>query len=222
MSGVENQGIDKDHISNEMGNIITETLTKHLMGRIFDEDKVKKWGNIIIDEIHKELSNKYPEYGYCTFFYISDKTGFVSNFDTVYFIETDIKITISYHTDGFQSEIRMIATKIHGQINNFLNIAKDKELSSSIEQKLSDHLEGRTYDYELFNKLLDIICDDINNILLANGPKCCSMHVGYISKHPEKDIYFYYKFFNLKLYPILFNYKNDSFTCRIYLFLINN
>ena len=222
MSGVENQGIDKDHISNEMGNIITETLTKHLMGRIFDEDKVKKWGNIIIDEIHKELSNKYPEYGYCTFFYISDKTGFVSNFDTVYFIETDIKITISYHTDGFQSEIRMIATKIHGQINNFLNIAKDKELSSSIEQKLSDHLEGRTFNFELFQKVIENICEDINKILLARDNKPCSMHVGYINKRPTKGIYFYYKFFNLKLYPILFYYEKKSFTCRIYLFLINN
>ena len=221
MSGVENQGIDKDHISNEMGNIITETLTKHLMGRIFDKDKVKKWGNIIIDEIHKELSNKYPEYGYIIFFYISEITGYAANYQHIYYPETDIKLYEEYDTNSFYSEIRMIATKIHGQRNNFLNIAKDKELSSEINQKLSEHLEGRTYNPDLFPKLLVNICEDIADILLARHIPC-SQHVVYIHERPTKGIYFYYKFFNLKLYPLFFYYEAYSFYCRIYLFLINN
>ena len=116
----------------------------------------------------------------------------------------------------------MIATKIEGQMNNFLNNAKDKELSSAINQKLSDHLEGRTFNFELFQKVIENICEDINKILLARDNKPCSMHVGYINKRPTKGIYFYYKFFNLKFYQILFYYEKKSFTCRIYLFLINN
>ena len=222
MSVAENEEINKEPIEDEMSTIIQDTLKKHLMGRKFNEDNVKKWGNIIIDEIYKALSNKYPQYGYCIFFYISDITAFVSNYETIYYKKTDIKIFEYYHTDNIYSEIRMIATKIEGQMNNFLNNAKDKELSSAINQKLSDHLEGRTFNFELFQKVIENICEDINKILLARDNKPCSMHVGYINKRPTKGIYFYYKFFNLKLYPILFYYEKKSFTCRIYLFLINN
>ena len=72
MSGAENEQIDQDSITNEMRTIVKETLEKHLMGRKFDKDNVKKWGNLIIDEIHKAVSNKFPEYGYVIFFYMSD------------------------------------------------------------------------------------------------------------------------------------------------------
>ena len=222
MSGAENEQIDQDSIEKEMRTIVKETLEKHLMGRKFDKDNVKKWGNLIIDEIHKAVSNKFPEYGYVIFFYMSDITAFVSNVRAIYYKRTDIEFLEKYHTDDFYCITRLFATKINGQMYNFLNIAKDKEVSSTINQKLSAHLEGRAYDHELFIKLINMILEDINNLLLERDNKPCSYIIGYFNKHPIKGIYFYYKFFNLKLYPILFNYETDSFTCRIYLFLINN
>ena len=222
MSGAGNGESNKESIMKDMSTIIKPILETHLMGRKFEEDKVKKWGNVIIDEIYKALSNKYPHYGYCIFFYISEKTDYLSMFDTVYYPETDVKIFENYKTDGLFSEIRIIATLIGGPINNFLNIVKDKELSSAIDKKICDHLEGRTYSYELFDKLSETICYDINQFLVERDNKPCSMHVCYFHKRPTKKIYIYYKFFNIKLHPLFFHYNHDSFTCRTYLFFIDN
>ena len=98
----------------------------------------------------------------------------------------------------------------------------NSEFFLAINQKISDLLEDRNYKHELFKKVIENICSDINEILLAIKIKACSYHIGYINKLPLKGIYSYYKCFNLEFSPIFFTYKNDSFTCRIYLFLFNN
>jgi len=222
MAENQDQEFDKQSFENEIETISKGILEKHLMGRKFDENKVKKWGDLIIDEIYKALSNKYPQYGYCIFFYMSKRTGFVSNYQSIYYVSTDTRIFIYYHTNDFYSEIRMIATKKNRPEENFFNIVRNKELSSEINQKISDYLEGRTYNYEIFQKVVESICNDVNKILLAKDHRPISFHIGYINKLPTHGVYFYYKFFNLELYPILFNYKKASFVCRVYLFFINN
>ena len=222
MAENQDQEFDKQSFENELTTISKEILEKHLMGRKFDKNKVKKWGDLIIDEIYKTLSNKYPQNGYCIFFYMSERTDFVSNYNSIYYVSTDERILAYYHTNNFYSEIRMIATKKDRPMENFFNNVRNKELSSEINQKISDHLEGRTYNYEIFQKVLESICLDVNEILLAKDNRPISFHIGYINKLPTDGIYFYYKFFNLELYPILFNYKKASFICRVYLFLINN
>jgi len=222
MAENQDQEFDKQSFENEIETISKGILEKHLMGRKFDENKVKKWGDLIIDEIYKTLSNKYPQYGYCIFFYMSERTGLVANYDTIYYKSTDARIFINYHTDDFWSEIVMIATKTRGPMENFFNFVKNKELSSEINQKICDHLEGRKYNFGIFRKLIETICLDVNEILLAKENKPVSLHIGYIHNLPTEKIYFYYKFFNLELYPILFNYKSNSFICRVFLFLINN
>ncbi len=42
----------------------------------------------------------------------------------------------------------------------------NSELFLSINQKISDLLEDRTYNHELFKKVIDNICFDINEISL--------------------------------------------------------
>jgi len=67
-------------------------------------------GDLIIDEIHKTLSKKYPQYGYCIFFCISDKTSFVLDNRCIFYSKADVKFLVEYQTDDFFSEIRMLAT----------------------------------------------------------------------------------------------------------------
>ena len=157
------------------------------------------------------------------FFYMSDITSFVSDNRCIFYSKTDVKFLVDYHTEDFFSEIRMLATlKKTEPVKDFLSNMNNSELFLAINQKISDLLEDRTYKHELFKKLIDNICFDINEILLKRKNRPCSYHIGYINKLPLKGIYSYYKLFNLEFSPIFFTYKNDSFTCRIYLFLINN
>ena len=222
MAENQNEEINKEAMHDEIKTISKTVLEKHLVGRKFDKSKVKKWGNLIIDEIHKIISDKYPEYGFCIAFYMSDLTTYVSNERKICYPKSDTSLFVYYYTDDFFSEIRILATKKNGPMNNFFDIVSDNELSSAINKKISDHLEGRTYEHEICFKVLENIVKDINEILLARDNKTVSCHIGYINKLPTKGIYFYYKFFNLEIYPIIFNYKNDSLTCRVHLFLINN
>ena len=62
--------IGTETILNEMKTTTKNILEKHLMARKFDKDKAKKWGDLIIDEIHETLSKKYPQYGYCILLYV--------------------------------------------------------------------------------------------------------------------------------------------------------
>ena len=153
---------------------------------------------------------------------MSEKTAFVSNHRSVYFEDTDARILVYYHTDDFYSEIRLLATKKSEPMENFLSMATNKQLFSEINQKISENLDGKTFNYELFENVIDNICKDINEVLLAKENKPCSFHTGYINKLPAKGIYFYNKFFNLELHPLFFRYENYSFICRIFLFIINN
>ena len=218
----ENEDFKIDSIPKDMEIICQYILEKHLAEKKFDENEVKKWGNLIIDEIHQILSEKYPQYGYVIFFYMSEKTAFVSNHRSVYFEDTDARILVYYHTDDFYSEIRLLATKKSEPMENFLSMATNKQLFSEINQKISENLDGKTFNYELFENVIDNICKDINEVLLAKENKPCSFHTGYINKLPTKGIYFYNKFFNLELHPLFFRYENYSFICRIFLFIINN
>ena len=214
--------LSTEYILEEMKKVSKDVLEKHLVGRRFIPEKVKIWGDNIISEIYSILSKKYPQYGFCIFFYISDITAFVSDNRCIYYSETDVKFLASFHTNDFYSEIRLIAVKKRNLQKNFLDIANDSELFMNINKKISNLLSDRIFIYEPFQKLLDTLCLEINNLLLERDNRYCSYHIGYINKLPTKGIYFYHKFFNLEFWPIFFSYSNDSFNCRIFLFFLNN
>ncbi len=214
--------VDKDTLKEVVKVISQNALERHLMGRKFDKDKVKKWGDLIIEEINENLPPDFSEYEYIIFFYMSEITSYVSTHRLIYYTNTDVAIYVYYHPGDFYAEIRIFATKKRKPMASFLDFAKDKEFFLSVNKKISDMLEGRTYDFNSFSNLLGNIADDINNIIEKKNNKPCSFTVGYINKRPTRGLYFYYKFFNLELYPLFFNYKNKTFECRIYIFLINN
>ena len=210
-----------DLIINEMRQICKNIQEKHLDGRKFDMQKIKQWSENIINDIEVSLKKKYPQYGYGIFFYISDITAFRSSSRTIYYTETDITLVQPYDTNDFYSEIRIFANKKYSKRNNFLeNISSDEIIK--INKKLIESLEGREFIYEKCVKYLDNLCLDINNILLDRKNRPCSYHVGFINKLPIKNIYFTYKFFDLEYMPFFFSYSNDSLSCNLYLFIVNN
>ena len=214
--------LSTDYILEEMKKVSKTVLEKHLDCRRFIPEKVKIWGDDIITEIYSILSQKYPQYGFCIFFYMSDITAYVSDNRCIYYSETDVKFVVPFNTNDFYSEIRLFATKKRNNLKNFLDNINNSELLMNINKKISNLLSDRKFVFEPFQKLLDSLCLEINNLLLARNNRPCSYHIGFINKLPIQGIYFHYKFFNLEFLPIFFSYSNDSFNCRIYLFFLNN
>ena len=220
MSEYQDEEFDKKSFEEEAKAISQSVLEKHLVARKFDENNTKKWGDLIIDEIHKTLSDKYPQHGYLIFFYMSNKTPFLSNYSTVSYLETDIKVFAHYYTDDFNSEIMLLAIRKVGILDHSFDFVKNKELLSEIYKKTSGHLVGRIYKQDTFDIVLDSINKDISEILLPEHYAPITLYNIYVNKLPIKGIYFYYKFFNLELQPLFFKYHNDTFICRVFLFLI--
>ena len=153
---------------------------------------------------------------------MSNRTAYLSNYGALFYKETDVRVFAHYYTDDFYSEIRMIATRKFGRLDTFYDFVKSKELFSEINKKINGHLDGRIYKHDSFDIVLENIYKDINKILLAKEHGPISFQNIYVNKLPTDGVYFYYKFFNLELHHLFFKYHNDTFICRVFLFLINN
>ena len=90
-------GIRPDKIKS----ICKEILEKHLDGRKFIKDKVKKWGELIIYDTEEALKKKYPEYAYGIFFYISEITAYNSHEQAIDYNKTDIITLQVYNNMNF-------------------------------------------------------------------------------------------------------------------------
>jgi len=213
--------VDKNSIEENMKKISQALLETYLLGKKYDESKVKQWGDDIIHFLSGTLCDKYPQYGFGIFFYMSEKTSYVSNNQLIYYEETDIFFHVTYYTDDFFSEIRVFAMYKRAPQKDFSKNIFDTNLFLNINKKLDALLSDRKFDLELFSNVLENIVNDINAILLARNNYPLSYHVGYINELPTKGVYIGYKLFGLANYPIFFNYGNDSFLCRVFLFFID-
>jgi len=206
--------------SQNIKEICKKYLEKHLEGRKYDKEKNEKWGEMIIDDIKNELLKDYPGFGFGIFFYISEKTNYVSDAHAIYYGKTDVILVQTYFVDYFYSEIRVFANKKYSNLKNFLdNINNDIILK--INQKFADSLEGRSYSNNCSNYAKNIK-NDVNEILLNRSIRPCSYHVCFINKLPIKDFYFTFKFVNLQFMPLFFTYTNDSLSSRLYVFIVDN
>jgi len=57
---IVNTPSDIDIKTNDIKSICKEILEKHLDGRKFTKDKVKKWGELILNDAEDALKKKYP------------------------------------------------------------------------------------------------------------------------------------------------------------------
>lgn len=217
---IVNTPSDIDIKTNDIKSICKEILEKHLDGRKFTKDKVKKWGELILNDAEDALKKKYPQYAYGIFFYMSEKTSYNSNANAIDFIQTDIMLVQIYNSDDFFSELRIFANKKYSKRNDFLNNISSDEIIN-INKAIQDNLEGRNYIIEKCSKYIQNIVDDINKVLLPRKNRPCSYHVGFINALPTKGQYFTYKFVNVEYMPLFFTYSNDSLSCNVYLFIVD-
>ena len=209
-----------EEIEEDMKGMIKTILEKYLSCRTFNQENVKNWGENIMSEIHQNISEIYPQFGYGIFFYMAERTAYVSNHRAIYYKKTDLTLLVSYKTDDFYSEIRLVACKKRESQQNFLN--NDQDFYININNKLSDYLSGRIFDLDKFSEIIDDILEKVNKMLLNKENYPCSYLIGYINEQPETGVCFHHKFFDLKFSPVTLEYSNNSFICRLFLFLINN
>ena len=217
----EKEELDKSEIEKEMKEICNNILIKHLDGRPYEKDKLPKWTELILNDVSIELKKKYPDYGYGIIFYISDKTNYVSSSKSVLYPKTDLNFLQVFNTKDFYSEIRVFANKKYTPRKDFLKNISPTEILK-INNILRDILECRSYKSDKCNNYMENIVNDINSILIERTNRPCSFHVCFINKLPIKNIYFNYIFNDLDYMPLFFTYANDSLSCIVYLFIVDN
>ena len=217
----EKEELDKSEIEKEMKEICNNILIKHLDGRPYEKDKLPKWTELILNDVSIELKKKYPDYGYGIIFYISDKTNYVSSSKSVLYPKTDLNFLQVFNTKDFYSEIRVFANKKYTPRKDFLKNISPTEILK-INNILKDILECRSYKSDKCNNYMENIVNDINSVLIERSNRPCSFHVCFINKLPIKNIYFNYIFNDLDYMPLFFTYANDSLSCIVYLFIVDN
>ena len=217
----EKEELDKSEIEKEMKEICNNILIKHLDGRPYEKDKLPKWTELILNDVSLELKKKYPDYGYGIIFYISDKTNYVSSSKSVLYPKTDLNFLQVFNTKDFYSEIRVFANKKYTPRKDFLKNISPTEILK-INNILKDILECRSYKSDKCNNYMENIVNDINSVLIERTNRPCSFHVCFINKLPIKNIYFNYIFNDLDYMPLFFTYANDSLSCIVYLFIVDN
>ena len=207
----EKEEFNKEELEKDMKEIAKSILIKHLDGRKYEKEKLPKWTELILQDISLDLRKKYPEYAYGIVFYISDKTNYVSSSKSVLYPKTDLNFLQVFNTSDFYSEVR----------KDFAQNITPTEIMK-INNKLKEILENKSYKSDMCNNYIENIVNDVNNILIERTNRPCSFHVCFINKVPVKDIYYNYLFHNLEYMPFYFSYTNDSLSCILYLFIVNN
>ena len=217
----ENEEFDKVELEKEMKEIAKNILIKHLDGRKYEKEKLQKWTELILNDTSLELKKKYPEYAYGIVFYISDKTNYVSSSKSVLYPKTDLNFLQVFNTSDFYSEVRVFANRKYNPRKDFAENITPTEIMK-INTKLKEILDNKSYKSEMCNTYIENIVNEVNNILIERTNRPCSFHVCFINKVPVKDIYFNYHFYNLDYMPFFFSFSNDSLSCILYLFIVNN
>ena len=211
-----------DAFTSEIKKMAKDNLVKHLEGRVYNTEKTKEWGEMILNDLGNDLKKKYPDFGFGLFFYISDMTAYASNSNAIYYTSSDTDIIEIYNTNQYYSEIRVFATKKYSVKEHFNKYMTSNDILK-VNKRFHDSLEGRIYDSNQVSYYCQNIVNDINQILLekTNWP-CCSFHICFINQLPIKNIYTDFKFIDLEFMPFFFSYSNDSLLSNLYLFVVNN
>ena len=217
----KNEDFNKDELEKDMKEICKNILIKHLDGRPYEKENIPKWTELILNDTSTQLKKKYPDYGYGIIFYISDKTNYVSSSKSVLYPKTDLNFLQPFNTNDFYSEVRVFVNKKYTPRKNFLQNLSPTEIMK-INNTLTDILESRSYKSDKCNNYIENIVNDINSVLIERSNRPCSFHVCFINKLPVKDIHFNYIFNELEYMPLFFSYANDSLSCVLYLFIVNN
>ena len=50
--------------TSEIKKMAKDNLVKHLEGRVYNTEKTKEWGEMILNDLGNDLKKKYPDFGF--------------------------------------------------------------------------------------------------------------------------------------------------------------
>ncbi len=207
--------------SEEMKTEILQNLQKefkkivenHLDGRVYNEDKIKKWVNNILSECKEYFSIKYPSYDLFLFCIVNEK-GVYYRQNVLYasIITSDGGDFVDLETEFLYVTLRFFYFK-HYELDYSLD-----DIESDIIKKgnelLFKYLDGKKYDYDKVDEYnRNINKEHIIYILEKEKDLRCYL-LTRIFKNPIKKYFFKYLVHGKNIYSKIFqNYTNDSLTC---------
>ena len=106
---------------------------------------------------------------------------------------------------------------------NKSDLINSRKISKEVGKDMADKNGMLFYECSaLSGQNIENIVNDINSVLIERTNRPCSFHVCFINKLPVKNIYFNYTFVDLDYMPFFFSYANDSLSCILYLFIVDN
>jgi hypothetical protein len=195
-------------------------LEKHLEGRKFDEEKIKKWSNSILEEMDEFLSTKYPSFGFGLFLFVSEPISYSANRQSVYIPKTDSSLTEVYKSNNIKASFRVFITKLKNEKFDVEKVNLDHLLK--VNKIFNDSFEGRSFSDNKIDFYLENAINDINTYLLKFDELGHSFHQGFVFNNNENKFHFYYKFGKMRFFPYCASFSNESLLAHLFLFFVSN
>ena len=197
-----------------------DLLEKHLEGRKFDEEKIKKWSNSILEEMEEFLSIKYPNFGFGLFLFVSEPISYRVYRRSIYVPKTDSSVTEVYKSNNIKASFRVFITKLKNQKFDIEKVNLDHLLK--VNKIFNDSFEGRSFSDEKLDFYLENAIKDINTYLLKFDELGHSFNQGFAFNNAENKFHFYYKIGKMRFFPYCASYANESLLAHLFLFYVSN
>ena len=185
--------IEKEERENEIRIKEKNILEKYFEGRKYDEEKVKKWSNSILEEMSEFLSTKYPSFGFGIFLFVTEPSvNYSTYWQSICFPKNDSSVAEIYKSNDLRASLRVYITKLKSQKFDVENINIEHLLK--VNQIFSDSFEGRAFSDNKLDKYIKTAINDINSYLLKFDDLGHSFHQGFVFKNNSEKTQFFYKF----------------------------
>ena len=213
--------LEKEEREKEIGRKEKDLLEKYFDGRKYEEEKIKKWSNSILEEMSEFLSTKYPSFGSGCFLFVTEPSvNYSANRQSIYVQKTDSSVTEIYKSNTLRASLRVYITKLKNQKFDVENFNIDYLLKAN--KIFSDSFEGRAFSDKNLDKYIENAVTDINTYLLKFDELGHSFHQGFVFKNNSEKMQFFYKFGKMKYFPYCSSYSNDNLVAHLFLFFVSN
>ena len=210
---------EKQKREKELSDLAQALMKKNLDGRRYHEDKIKKWSQAILDEMHNYFLEKYPKYGFGILIFISEEPEFYTGGQTIFNRELDSKIVERYENNNLTAILVIFFIKKRKRNIELLYI--DPEHFFNINRIFGDAFEERKFS-EKYEKYMVNVVNDINEYLIKDKSLGKSFHQGFALRNEQPRICANFKFGNLEFLPYITSYSNDEAIAHLFSFFVNN
>ena len=209
----------REEIKEDLLKAFKDILIKYLDDRTFNENKVKRWINNILEDAKNYFINKYPNYDLFLQCNIYEKNVYFRGHNySISVVDTDLCDNVSFGGENLYSVLYFLAFKSYN-LSYSLNEYED-EIIRKGNDILMKYLEDRKFDYDKCTNYNYNIDDEHCNFILEKEKYSRCHFISEIFQNPIKGKFFYNYFCHGKnIYSkIIQTYSNDSLTCYHYVF----